>query len=262
MTTLYYFILFGFFQLAITTTAFAITPSQRAAINIWLEQQQDINPRPLKIISNLKNKAKSHNIKINVYHINLNNVKINASTKHKSNISKFKRILDTTFMFDNITIKNTKYRNKKYYFNLHLKKANLDKRGVYKKSSHTIFKSKTQVRYSIVNLIDKIKITGTIKNFCPSIPLKLKPQYIGARIKYIIYSYHLNVHGNFDNTIRILDLISRNTNYISMHNIKLKTDKKEYNLKIDLRFYQQASKHNNLDKTFVYEQVRTDKICE
>lgn len=258
-----YILFFTILQITgINYNAHAITPPQRAAINIWLQQQQNINPRPLKIIYILKSKTKNYKIKINQYSIDSNNVNIAAKTKLKSNIIKYKRILDTTFMFDEIIIKNTKRHNKNYHFDLILKKANIDKRGVYKNSEHKIFKSKTQVKYSIIKLIDKISAMGTLKYFCTSTPLKIKPGYVGARIKLIIFSYNMKFSGSFKNVTKVLGLISNNTNYISMHNLTLTANKKIYDFEVDLRFYQQDSRRNNLDKVFKFEKVKTDKICE
>ncbi len=240
-------------------SAFAVTPSQRAAINIWLQQQQNINPRPINIIATLKNKAQRHNIKITRYNINSNKVEINARSKTKSNIFQYKRILDTTFMFDKISI--SKRQNKSNHFKLKLTKANLDNKGEFKKSNHQIYKSNTQVKYSIINLIDSITPWGTLQSFCPSKPLKLKPNYVGARIKLIIFSYHLKFSGTFKKINQVLNLISNNKKYISMHNLILKNNGSTYNLEIDLRFYQEGSRRNNVDKPFIYKKVKSNKIC-
>ncbi|MFV1982681.1 MAG: hypothetical protein ACC657_04005 [Thiohalomonadales bacterium] len=255
-----FFILF--YIICVSNIAFGITPSQRAAINIWLQQQQNINPRPLPVISTLKNKANINNIRINRYSINSNNVKINAITPIKSNITKYKRMLDTTFMFEEIAITNTKYINKNYHFNLILNKANVENRGVYNNSNQVFLKSKTQVKYLISRLITKMNSTESLNYFCPASPLKTKPKYIGARIKLIIYSYHIKFSGSFKNIINTLSLITDNPNYISIHNLIIAANKKSFKLEFDVRFYQQTSKRNNIDKTFVYEQVKTDKICE
>ncbi|MFV2061159.1 MAG: hypothetical protein ACC653_10790 [Gammaproteobacteria bacterium] len=246
----------------LSNVAYAITPSQRAAINIWLQQQQDINPPPLSIIFNLNQKAKQNKIIINHYNIDSKDILINAKTKTKSNIIHYKRILDTTFMFDTISVKTSKYRNKYHYFSLNFKKANIDKRESYNKSKYIIFKSKTQIKYSIINLIEKLKATGTLKSFCPASPLKNKPHYLGARIKLIIYSYKMKFSGSFDKVKKALSYIENSSNYISTHNLTIIVNKNNYDLNVDLRFYQLANRRNSIDKPYVFERVNTDKICE
>ncbi len=239
----------------------ALSPTQQAAINIWLQQQKNLNPRPINIIAALKNKAKLYNITISRYNLNSNKITINARSKNKSNILQYKRILDTTFMFEKILITNTKSQNKNNYFKLNITKANLDNKGEFKKSSHQIYKSNTQVKYSIINLIDKITSMGQLQSLCPSKPLILKPNYVGARIKLIIFSYHLKFSGSFNKTMEVLSLISNNKKYISIHNLILKNNGAKYELEADLRFYQEASRSNNRDKTFAFEKVKSKKIC-
>jgi hypothetical protein len=258
-----FFGLLFFFQiLCVTNLAHAITPSQRAAINIWLQQQQDINPRPLDIILILKKKAHTNKINIIHYSINSKNILINAKTRIKSNIVQYKRILDTTFMFDEIKIKTTKYRNKYYYFSLNLVKVSADKRQTYNKSKHSLFKSKTQIKYLIIDLIKKLNAISALKTFCPDSSLKLKPNHVGARIKLIIYSYKVRFTGSFEQIKKALNRIENNSNYISLHNLTLVANKKSYDLEVHLRFYQQGSRRNNIDKPHVFERVNTDKVCK
>jgi len=245
-----------------SNSAYAVTPSQRAAINIWLQQQENINPRPLKIISNLKNNTKNYKINIYSYSIDLNNINISASTRNKSNISKYIRILDSTIMFDEIKVINIRQKNNRYYFKLKLKQANADKRRDYKKSKHTILKSKTKVKYLISALINKIKPMGKLNYFCPTSPLKDKPNHVGARVKLIIFSYQIKFSGSYKNIKNVIDQITSNVGYISMHNLKIKTTNKLYSMEADLRFYHLASRLNKLDKSFIFKLVKTDKICQ
>ncbi len=235
--------------------------SKRAATNIWLQQQQNINPRPLEIISALKNEAKNYGIKINRYSINATDILVNAKVRVKSKAYQYKRILNTTFMFDNIELIETKRSKKYFHFNLKLKKAKKDKRESYSKSKHIIFKSKTQVKYAVIDLIKKIKPIGNLITFCQTPALKIKPAYIGSKVKLIIYSYHLRFSGTFSKVIAALSFISNNTKYVSTHNLILKPTKSNYQLDVDLRFYHQGTRRNSLDKAYVFEKVTTDKIC-
>ncbi|VAW95863.1 hypothetical protein MNBD_GAMMA22-1886 [hydrothermal vent metagenome] len=243
-----------------SNTANALS-SKRAAINIWLQQQQDVNPRPLEIISTLTKNAKNYGININHYSINASKVFISAKARTKSDAYQFKRILDTTFMFDESQLTKTKRTQKHFYFSLQLKKSKKDKRETYSKSKHIIFKSKTQIKYAVIKLIKKIKSKGELATFCPTTPLIDKPAYVGSRVKLIIYSYKIKFSGSYTKVKNVIGLLSEHTKYISLHNLSFKKKKSSYNLSADLRFYQQASRRNSLDKAYVFEKLVTDKIC-
>ncbi len=260
MKVLMYVFLISLVQLTYFNTANALS-SKRAAINIWLQQQQDINPRPLKIISTIKKEAQNFGVKINRYNINATDILISAKVRAKPKAYQLKRILSTTFMFNEIKLTKIKRTEKYFYFNLNLKKAKEDKREIYKKSKHAIFKSKTQVKYAVIDLIKKIKPIGNLTTFCQIPALKIKPAYIASKVKLIIYSYQLKFSGTFSKAKETLSIISNNTKYISTHNLVLNSKKSNYELDVDLRFYHQGTRRNSLDKAYVFEKVTTDKIC-